>query len=369
VSVHKTTSKKSPWRVAFRDHTGHQRSRSFATHKEAVAFDASVKTTEPAARAPIQATNPLLVDVAAPEGMLIGEWLVEWFRNYGPTWAPNTLKDRANVTAKWITPYLGDVPLEQITPRLLRRYRALILEKGASNHRANVAKTVLSAALGAAVKDGLIDLNPCNGIERLPHHKRAVIALTPLEVEAIRYAMPTPRDKIIVSLIAYAGLRPGEVCGLTWAHIRPDVILVDQTIQGGEVGPTKSKRPRTVRILPTLHADLDAYGRGADDAFVVAGDKGGPLNWNIWGQRVWRAVVPDKRLTPYTLRRTFASLALHEGRSIPWVQAEMGHASPSTLLEHYATEYQESELATRVPMEEAVRAARSTPPSAFPRRA
>jgi integrase len=296
--------------------------------------------------------------------MLLRDWLTEWFRNYGSSWAPKTLKDRASVTAKWITPLLGDVPVDQLGPRLIRRYRTLLLERGASNNRANAIITILSAALTSAVEDGIIDINPCRGINRLPHQKKAIRGLTPLEVEAIRYAMPEPRDKIIISLIAYAGMRPAEVCGLQWKHIREDLIIVQQSIQDAKIGPTKTRKTRTIRILPTLQSDLDDYGRGPDNSFIVTGSKGGPLNFNIWEQRVFRKYVTDEDITPYVLRHTFASLALHEGRSIPWITSEMGHASPSTLLDHYAHLYQEAELATRVPMNEAVQAARNTPPSA-----
>lgn len=368
VSIHKTTSKRSPWRVIYRDADGRQRSRSFPTHKDAVAFDATIKTTRPDEREAPRPTPSLLDEINQADGsMLLRDWLVEWFTNYGPLWAPKTLKDRSNVAAKWITPFLGDIPVDQITARVIKRYRVKLAEAGASNNRINVATTHLSSALTAAREDGLIDVNPWFGQRKLPHEKRKVRPLTPLEVEAIRYVMPTPRDKIIISLIAYAGLRPAEVCGLTWAHISSELILVEQTIQEGEVAPTKTRRSRTVRILPSLAHDLNDYGRGAPGAFVVTGSKGGPLNWNIWEQRVFRPNVPDEGVVPYDLRHTFASLALHEGRSLPWIQKEMGHASPTTLLDHYAHEYEEAELATRVGMDDAVQAARNTAPNAVRR--
>lgn len=370
MSIHKRTdSKRSPWRVSYRDAAGKQRTKSFASHREAVAFDASIRSMPPAER--VRATSAQtsilldgLHDAAAPT---LRDWMTEWFSNYGPLWAPKTLRDRANTTAKWITPYLGDIPLDQLTARVIKRYRTILAEQGASNNRINVATTLLSSALTAARDDELIDVNPWLGQKQLPHRKRKVRPLTPLEVEAIRYVMPTPRDKIIISLIAYAGLRPAEVCGLTWDHIGDELIRVEQTIQDGEVAPTKTRRPRAVRILPTLAADLVAYGRGNAADFIVTGFKGGPLNWNIWEQRVFRAAVPDKNVIPYDLRHTFASLALHEGRSLPWIQSEMGHASSQTLLDHYAHEYQEAQLQTAVPMDDAVRAARSTPPSAAQR--
>ena len=217
MSIHKSTSKKSPWRVLYRDADGRQRSRSFATHKEAAAFDATVKSTAPEDRVAPTRTPTLLDEINQADGsMLLRDWFTEWFANYGRLWGARTLDDRSHICAKWITPFIGDVPIDQISARLIKRFRTKIADAGASNNRVNAVTTVLSAAL---------------------------------EVEAIRYAMPTPRDKIIVSLIAYAGLRPAEVCGLTWAHIRDDVILVEQSIQKRAIGPTKTKRTR--RHSPT----------------------------------------------------------------------------------------------------------------------
>jgi|FLOH01.1.fsa_nt_gi integrase len=359
MSIHKVHSNRSPWRVVYRDADGRQRSKSFATHRDAKGFDTAIKNTDPAERVTTVTRTALTVNTLPTEGMLLRDWITEWFRNYGPTWAPKTLKDRANVTRLWVTPIIGDLAMDQLGPRLIRRYRSTLLDRGASNNRANVIITILSAVLSGAVEDGIIDMNPCTGIKRLPHHKKAIRPLTPLEVEAIRCAMPEPRDKIIISLIAYAGLRPGEVCGLQWENIRDGLILVDQSVQDAKIGPTKTKTTRTIRIMPSLQSDLDDYGRGPNSSFVVTGSKGGPLNFNIWGQRVFRAYVVDEQITPYVLRHTFASLALREGRSLPWIAIEMGHARPTTLLDHYAHLHHEAELATSTPMDVAIRDARS----------
>lgn len=355
MSIHRRAdSKKSPWRVSYRDEAGKQRTRSFAAHKEAVQFDAALKAgVEPQ----VDTTRHSPMPVST--GPTLHAWLEEWFTNYASQWSIRTRHQRALLCNKWIDPMLGSIPVADLTKRRIKTYRAEMESAGASNNTINSAISVLSAALTAAEEDEVIDVNPCRNMRRMPHHRKLIRPLTPLDVEAIRYAMPTPRDKIIVSLAAYAGLRPGEICGLTWGNIRSGMILVDQSAQFGEIVPTKTRKPRTITILPSLAADLDAYGRGADDELVVQGEKGGILNWNIWGQRVWRAHVPDKTVTPYHLRHTFASLALHEGRSLPWIAGEMGHASPTTLLDHYAHLYHEAELATRIPMNDAIRDARS----------
>lgn len=355
MSIHRRTdSKSSPWRVSYRDETGKQRTKSFATHRDAVQFDALVKARIEGD--PVR-TSPTPAPVS--NGPTLHEWLEEWFTNYAPQWSIRTRHQRALLCNKWIDPMLGSVPVADLTKRRIKAYRADMAAAGATNNTINSATSVLSAALTAAEEDEVIDVNPCRNMRRMPHHRKLIKPLTPLEVEAIRYAMPTPRDKIIVSLIAYAGLRPGEVCGLVWGNIRSGMIIVDQSAQFGRIVPTKTRKPRTITILPSLASDLNDYVRGADDELVVQGDKGGILNWNIWGQRVWRAHVPDMSVTPYHLRHTFASLALHEGRSLPWIASEMGHASPTTLLDHYAHLYHEAELATSIPMDVAIQDARS----------
>ena len=58
-------------------------------------------------------------------------------------------------------------------------------------------------------------------------------------------------------------------------------------------------------------------------------------------------------------RHTYASLLIHEGRSLPYVTAALGHASPTTTLNHYAHVFDEARLATGVPMIEAVETARA----------
>jgi integrase len=48
-----------------------------------------------------------------------------------------------------------------------------------------------------------------------------------------------------------------------------------------------------------------------------------------------KQLLPD-RVTPHTLRRTFASLALAAGRNPRWVMAQLGHSDPRLTLSIYA---------------------------------
>jgi integrase len=74
------------------------------------------------------------------------------------------------------------------------------------------------------------------------------------------------------------------------------------------------------------------------------------------GRAAAAAGVP--KVSPYTLRHSFCSLLLHEGRSVIYVARQMGHDAKLTLSTsgHVIDELEE---APRVPAEDAIRAARS----------
>lgn len=338
-----------PFKVSWREPDGRQRSKSFRTKREAQQFHAQVIQAKS-----IGATGP-----AEPSRVTVAEWLERWFKTYAPEWAATTSRHRAYICDKWVVPYVGGYRLGQLNTTAIREYRARILADGSTDKNANAVMRVLSAALGAAVEAELMQANPCASVRNLRVPRPQPRALTPKRVEQIRAMLPTDRDRLVVSLMAYAGLRPGEVCGLRWEHVRDHIILVEQSAQYGTIIATKTGRSRAIAISDALADDLAAAER--TNGYVTPGDRGGILDWNNWSGRVWRPVVRALKISavPYDLRHTFASLALHEGKSLAWVAAAMGHANQTTTLDHYSHMYQESQLATALPMSEAIRAARA----------
>lgn len=357
MSIHKRSdTTRRPWKVAYRDADGRQHSRSFATRAEAKAFDAKVVTELHVGR--LRVVDP------APRRMTLIEWTRKWFELYSREWAPKTFRNRKQTMTRWVLPLIGDRVVATITPATVRELRNMMVDDGASAHTVNTAKNMLSACLGAAVEYGLLEANPCLGIKPMKHRKRDPKPFTPLQVEMIRAKLPTERDRLIVSIMAYAGLRPGEVAGLQWGDISDVGIHVERTIQDGQYEPTKTERSRTVKLSEVLREDFETYGRGEPESLVVTGARGGPLNHHWWSQKIWRpaagTVGADRAWSdvPYNLRHTFASLLLHEGKSVAYVTRQLGHTQQSTMLDNYSHEYEDSLLSPHVPMDDAIRAAR-----------
>jgi integrase len=143
----------------------------------------------------------------------------------------------------------------------------------------------------------------------------------------------------MLGLLAYAGLRPEEALALTWASVG-GVLVVDRAYSAGELKQTKTGQRRTVQVVAPLAEDLERLRpkiHGPDE-LVFPNQRGGPLNFRNWRRRTWGPACEraEVQATPYDGRHTFASLLIHEGRSIPYVAAALGHTSGRMTLTHYA---------------------------------
>ena len=95
------------------------------------------------------------------------------------------------------------------------------------------------------------------------------------------------RDALISSVLAYSGLRPGELRALRWSDVREHTILVQRAANpDGSSKPTKNERRRSVRLLAPLAQDLREYrlamGRPPADRLLLRDDEDGPWDKNAW---------------------------------------------------------------------------------------
>ena len=95
---------------------------------------------------------------------------------------------------------------------------------------------------------------------------------------------------------------------------------------------------------------------------VFPGPHGRPFTKSDWEN--WRRPAFDRACVavalydarPYDLRHSFASLLLHEGRSVMYVARQLGHAAGLTL-STYGHVIDELDDSPQIPAEDAIRAA------------
>jgi site-specific recombinase XerD len=134
------------------------------------------------------------------------------------------------------------------------------------------------------------------------------------------------RDRLLLALMAYGGLRRGELVGLDW----DDVDLSRRLLR---VRKAKGGRQRTIPIHPALaplFAEYYATRVPLSEQAVFVGVQGKRLHYTQLGQTFRRyveaaGVNERKRVTPHTLRHVFASELLHAGANLRQIQELLGH--------------------------------------------
>jgi integrase len=144
-------------------------------------------------------------------------------------------------------------------------------------------------------------------------------------------------------------------------------IALLRAVSLGVIGETKTRAHRTVRLLASLREDLLEWrlrsGRPRDAALVFPGPEGAPsgkTTYDNWRKRAFDCACKAIGLDgarPYDLRHSFASLLLHEGRSVTYVARQLGHDARLTL-GTYGHVIAELDDAPRVSAEDAIQAAR-----------
>lgn len=169
---------------------------------------------------------------------------------------------------------------------------------------------ILSGIMRHAVLRGRIERNPVTPVKvSQPRRKRAIRPMAPVTVEAIRREFLNRGDEwsaTLVSVMAYAGLRPGEALALEWGHIGARTILVEQSnSESGPAADTKTKRIRTVRLLEPLAADLAAWRTplpGPADANTVFPRTDGvplsPTDYRNWRRRRFDPACDEAKVGP-----------------------------------------------------------------------
>ena len=191
---------------------------------------------------------------------------------------------------KHILPSLGPLELRAIRPETIGRWQAERLAAGYGRVSVRYALTLLGAILQRAFENGQIQSNPARAVRKAALPRRTEVRpLAPASVERMR-AASSPRDATLISVLAYAGLRPGEALALQWRDIREQTILVERAISLGEEKDTKTAAHRTVRVLQPLAVDLREWrlrsGRPSETSLIFPSATGPP--WTLAAYQSWR---------------------------------------------------------------------------------
>jgi site-specific recombinase XerD len=164
--------------------------------------------------------------------------------------------------------------------------------------------------------------------------RRLPTVLSPREVGRLLAAVRAPRYRAFFSLLYDTGLRISEAVALKVGDIdHPRGVIHVREGKGG--------KDRQVKLGNRLYEILRAYWREermkvphsepfSKDSLVFASVRGRPLCVVFAGKVIKAAAQAagiTKRVTPHTLRHSFATAQMEAGTGLRVVQAQLGHAS------------------------------------------
>jgi integrase/recombinase XerD len=188
--------------------------------------------------------------------------------------------------------------------------------------------------------------------DRLSAPRRGRALPDTLSVSEVEALLATPhleealawRDRTLLELGYGAGLRVSELCGLLVTDLMLTENLVRVFGKGGKERLVPIGRSVIGAISVYLHTLRPALDRGKSGGRLLLNARGQPLSrvgaWGIVKRAASRTKI-TKRVTPHTLRHSFATHLLEGGADLRAVQEMLGHADLSTtqIYTHVDREY------------------------------
>jgi site-specific recombinase XerD len=260
-----------------------------------------------------------------------------FYCEYEKNTSPKTLENYS-LWLNRLVKYIGDMDVEELKPMHILDFRMWLTQKKLNKKTINYHIVAIRAFLKFLIKNDFAVVSP----EKLELSKvppREVHYLSEEEIATIM-SMPSKynndllmlaRDEAILWFLYGTGLRVTELTSLDRSDIRSDskqFSIIGKWSKLRSVFMSQQARDKLVSYLKIRSDDSDYL-------FIS-------LSNNSYGQRLTRNSVEDivkkyknlagihKKVTPHTLRHSFATTLIKKGADIRSVQTLLGHASITT---------------------------------------
>lgn len=257
----------------------------------------------------------------------------------------------SKATRRWYSDRLGDfvlfagaVALDDVSPALLRAYRAQLVDRDLSAHTVNGYQRAIRRLFSWLVDEGRIDRNVARDVPlvKLPH--QAPKALTDEDLARLLDHLPHEdvRDRAIILLLADTGCRVGGLCSLTLEAVDLDgrcATVIEKGRRGRRVyfGEATAEMVRLYLSVRPATASRSLF----------LSRNGQPLGTNgvrLMLERVGRRAGVEGRCNAHSFRHAFARSFLRNGGNLAALGRILGHAPGSPVTAKYYAVWDDREL-------------------------
>jgi len=288
------------------------------------------------------------------KGLTWGQWCDRWLELRRVE--PSTKRADAGRIENHLSPHWQKARLSQITRTKIQAWvNELADDPDLSPSTVRRIYYLLSASMKAAVKAGHLAANPCQLIDLPTPAPGKEHFLTKPEFWAIHAYMNAPYSDAAV-ILAYTGLRFGEMAGLHWDRVDLEAGTltvvetwdkVDRRIKAypkGKGSRTVPLTPEVIEVLMSLDpgrgrcGQAHAKGSSCRSRLVLSSPTGLPLDYSTMREQHFMpalasAGIGHTRL--HDLRHSYASWLAQQGIPLHVIQGLLGHGSV-TVTERYS---------------------------------
>ncbi|MGH8123129.1 MAG: tyrosine-type recombinase/integrase [Rudaea sp.] len=258
----------------------------------------------------------------------IAELAAHFRTHYFPRLRERTRRDYGIHIDRFIAPMIGRKKIAETTRTDIIRLHREVSRLGPT--QGNHVFRTLSSMFSEAMREGLLDANPCTKVKQNQENRRERY-LSAEEAGRLLIACdehPNQNVANFVRLLTLTGARKGETLAATW-----DMFDLENGIWTKPSHHTKQKRTHRVPLAPAAIALLTTM---QDDAtpgckWLFPGrDPERPLQETKrpWAQLITAAGITDATL--HTLRHSFASVLASSGNQSQVIGKMLGHTQAAT---------------------------------------
>ena len=247
--------------------------------------------------------------------------------------SPNTLK----LYLYHINKFLNYIQrnIYEINTNHVRKYLAQLGMNNRSNSYVDDARRILNSFFTFCENEEYVQKNPCKKIDRIKQHKEMELPYSDTEVELLREACVTPREKALVNFLFSTGCRRDEVRKIKLSEIN----LTDRSVLIHGKGDKSRMVYFSAKCELSIREYLDTRRISENSDYLFCSDRkpygqltnGGLAR--IVKQIGERANVNNVHL--HRFRKWFGTYMVNRGVPIQDLKEMMGHSKLDTTNNYY----------------------------------
>lgn len=228
------------------------------------------------------------------------------------------------------------IPIEKVTPNDIYIWLYRLQNESKPNHGGQMsnrtldgAKTIICTFFKWANTEGYIEKNPCANIKPIKYTRKERESLSEEELEMIRNACESARDKAIIEVLYSTGCRVTEFT---------DIKIKDVDLDNGEILVLgKGGKYRRVYLNVKAKLAIVEYLKTRNDTlpYLFISRQKKQMSKNAIEHIVKNIGVKsgiERRIYPHLFRHTTATIGIQRGMNVVDVQKILGHKSLDTTM-------------------------------------